>query len=212
MKTNAILILLGLLVFQDTRGADQPDEAKEFVMLIGSPPTFGTLNGVKFEHRTVPHGTWNYDVYICYRDRKPTDFKIGERIEYGYLGPVTTTEPSTVIDRILLARPTTPTTDGHPREYYEVPLDLYRDVTEPALGKIFISQTHFSLARKGSTLTVFLSGGDGAYSYVANWIIDLVTQRVRRVVHNNGELDKGIPSPWQDLKKSAEPRIVNSPN
>jgi len=125
---------------------------------------------------------------------------------------VTTTEPSTVIDRILLARPTTSTTDGNAREYYEVPLELYRDVTEPALGKIFISQTLFSLARKGSTLTVFLCGGDGAYSYVANWIIDLETHRVRRVVHNNGEFDKGILSPWQDLKKSAEPRIVNSLN
>jgi len=64
MKTNAILILLGLLVLQDTRGADQPDDAKEFVMLIGSPPTYGTLNGVKFEHRTVPHGGGFFSVKV----------------------------------------------------------------------------------------------------------------------------------------------------
>ncbi len=175
--------------------------------MVGAPPTFGTIDGIAFEHRSVRNFAVVYDVYICYRDRRPTDFKIGERIEYGYLGPVTATEPGRVIDRILLTRPA----GEDVRSYHEVPSELYRDVTEPNLGKLSLSQTPFALVRRSFTITIFLEGGDGAYSYIANWIIDLQNDRVRRVLAN-GESDEGAPGLWHALKKIQPLKIVNAPN
>jgi hypothetical protein len=211
--TRSILLIFSLVVIQDIRAAELPAQEREPLIVVGSPPTYGTIEGIAFEHRSVHDYNIAYDLYICYRDRRPSDFMIGERIEYGYLGPVTATEPEKVIDRILLTRPTGEVERGYysARAYYEVPKELYRDVTQPALGKIYASKTYFSLVRKGFTITIFLQGGDGAYSYIANWIIDLKNNRVRRVLAN-GERDEGLSSPWHALKKIEKPKIVNTPN
>ena len=208
MKTQSLLLLLSLLVIQDIPAAERSETSKEPLIVVGSPPTRGTINGISFEHCSVPDFNIDYDVYICHRNRRPTDFKAGERIEYGYFGPVTDTEPGKVIDRILLS---VPTGDRGTRSFYEVPPELVRDVTEPSLGKPDAPRTRFSLVRKGSTITIFLTGGDGAYSYLANWIMDLESKRVRRVLAN-GEGDEGLLTSWQVLNKIEEPKIVKTLN
>ncbi len=192
-------------MIQGLPAAEEFKEPEKVIVASNRPPIFGMLDGVKFEHRTVDRVNSEYHVYVCHRDRKPADFKAGQRVEYGYLGPASDSYPDKVIDRILLS---IPDREGNNRSYFEFPVELVKDVTQPGVGP---SRAGFSLVRKGSQITVFLQGGDGAYSYVANWHIDLETNRVRRVVAN-GEGDDAVSTPWNDLKKIDPPKIVNSPD
>jgi hypothetical protein len=204
MKSKSIILLLCLLMIQDLPAAEQFEKPEEIIVASNRPPIFGMLDGVKFEHRTVDRVNSEYHVYVCHRDRKPGDFKVGQRIEYGDLGPVGDNYPDRVIDRIILS---IPAGEGNARSFFEFPVELVRDVTQPSVGP---SRAGFSLVRKGSQITVFLPGGDGAYSYVANWHIDLGNNRVRRVAAN-GEWDEGVSTPWHNLKKIAQPKIINTP-
>lgn len=205
MKTKPIVILFFLTMIQGLQAAEEFKEPEELIVVSNRPPKFGMLDGVKFEHRTVERVNSEYHVYVCHRDRKPTAFKAGQCIEYGYLGPASDSYPDKVIDRILLS---IPDRSSATRSYFEFPVELVRDVTEPGVGP---AGSGFSLVRMGSQITVFLQGGDGAYSYVANWHIDLETNRVRRVVAN-GERDNAVSTPWHDLKKIDPPKIVNDPD
>jgi hypothetical protein len=192
-------------MFRILPAAEEFKEPEEIIVASNRPPVFGMIDGIKFEQRTVTRVNSDYFVYICYRDRKPTDFKVGQRIEYGDLGPVGDNYPDKVIDRIIL---NVPTGEGYARSFFEFPVELVRDVTQPSVGP---SEAGFSLVRKGAQITVFLQGGDGAYSYVANWHIDLETNRVRRVAAN-GERDEAVSSPWHDIKKIDPPKIINTPD
>lgn len=204
MKTKPIVILLFLSMIQGLQAAEEFKEPEEIIVASNRPPIFGMLDGVKFEHRTVNRVNSEYHVYVCHRGRKPADFKAGQRIEYGYLGPASDSYPDKVIDRILLS---IPDREGNTRSYFEFPVELVRDVTQPGVGP---SRAGFSLVRNGTQITVSLQGGDGAYSYVANWHIDLETNRVRRVVAN-GERDHAVSTPWHNLKKIDPPEIINNP-
>jgi len=205
MTTKPIIFLLFLSMIQGLPAAEEFKEPEEVVVASNRPPIFGMLDGVKFEHRTVDRVNSEFHVYVCHRDRKPADFKAGQRVEYGYLGPASDSYPDKVIDRILLS---IPDREVNTRSYFEFPVELVRDVTQPGVGP---SRAGFSLVRKGSQITVFLQGGDGANSYVANWHIDLETNRIRRVVAN-GEGDDAVSTPWHDLKKIDPPKIVNNPD
>lgn len=200
-----MIILLCLSMIQVLSAAEEFKKPEEIIAASNRPPIFGMLDGVKFEHRTVVRVNSEYHVYVCHRDRKPGDFKVGQRIEYGDLGPEGDNYPDRVIDRIILS---VPDREGNARSFFEFPVELVRDVTQPSVGP---SRAGFSLVRKGSQITVFLQGGDGAYNYVANWHIDLETNRIRRVVAN-GERDHAVSTPWQDLKKIDPPKIVNTPD
>lgn len=204
MKAKTIIILLFLSMIQSLPAAEEFKKPEELVVASNMPPMFGVIDGIEFEQRTVSRVTFDYQVYICHRERRPSDFKVGQRVEYGYLGPASDSYPDKVIDRILLS---VPTEEGKARSYFEFPVELVRDVTQPNVGS---SSAGFSLVRKGSQITVFLEGGDGAYSYVANWHIDLETSRVRRVVAN-GEWDDAVSTPWHDLKKIDPPKMINTP-
>jgi hypothetical protein len=205
MKSESILLLLCLSMIQVLPAAEEFKEQEEIIAAANRPPIFGVIDGIKFERRTVDRVNSEYHVYICHRARNPTDFKKGQRIEYGDLGPVSDDYPDRVIDRILLS---VPTEDGDTRSYFEFPVELVRDLTQPSVGP---SRAGFSLVRKGAQITVYLQGGDGAYSYVANWHIDLENKRVRRVAAN-GERDEALSSPWHDLKKIDPPEIINTPD
>lgn len=205
MKTKPIVILVLLSMIQGLPAAEESKNPEEVIVASNSPPTYGMIDGIKFERRTVARVTSDYHVYVCHRDRRPIDFKAGQRIEYGYLGPASDSNPDKVIDRILLS---VSDGEGYIRSYFEFPVELVRDVTQPSVGP---SRAGFSLVRKGSQITVFLEGGDGAYSYVANWHINLETSRVRRVVAN-GEWDDAVSTPWHELKKIDPPKIVNNPD
>jgi hypothetical protein len=204
MKSKSIILVLCLSIIQ-ALPAEEFKEREQIIVASNRPPTFGAIDGINFERRTVARINSVYHVYICHRDRKPTDFKVGQRIEYGYLGAVSDNFPDKVIDRILLS---VPEGEGSARSYFEFPVELVRDITQPHVGH---SDSGFSLVRMGSHITVFLDGGDGAYSYVANWHIDLDTKRVRRVAAN-GEFDEAGSTPWHDLRKIDSPKIINTPN
>lgn len=199
MKIIHPLSVLVLLSAVTSSATEQPAEN---ILVIGSPPEFGTLDGVRFQRRTVAKVTQSQAVYMCFRDRQAGDFKIGERV-FGSDMPVTATEPSGVIHRIILELPAS----GDDRSYYEIPQELYRDLAEHHLNWQSKSQTLFSIARKGATLTMFLQGGDAAGSYVVNWIIE--GHKVRRVIAA-GESDEGRSSPWLELKKIDPPKIIHT--
>ncbi len=197
--TLSVLMLLAPVISSAT---DQSAVQSENLLVIGSPPEFGTLDGVRYQRRTVAQVNQDQGVYMCFRDRQEGDFKIGERV-FGSDMPVTATEPSGVIHRIILELPAS----GDNRSYYEIPPELYRDLAQHHLGWQSRSQTLFSIARKGSTLTIFLQGGDAAGSYLVNWIIE--GHKARRVIAA-GEADEGTSSPWLELKKIEKPNIVIS--
>ena len=204
MKIIHTLSVLVLLLPMTSSAAEQSAVQYENVLVIGSPPGFGTLDGVRFQSRTVAQVTQDQAVYMCFRDRQAGDFKIGERV-FGSDMPATATEPSGVIHRIILELPAS----GDNRSYYEIPPELYRDLAQHHLSLQSKSQTLFSIARKGETLTIFLQGGDAAGSYVVNWIIE--GHKARRVIAA-GEWDKGRSSPWVELKKIDPPKIINTPD
>jgi hypothetical protein len=204
MKIIHTLSALVLLSAVTSSATEQPAVHGENVLVIGSPPAFGTLDGVRFQRRTVAQVTQSQAVYMCFRDRQAGDFKIGERV-FGSDMPATATEPSGVIHRIILELPAS----GDNRSYYEIPPEFYRDLAEHHLNWQSKSQTLFSIARKGATLTIFLQGGDAAGSYVVNWIIE--GHKVRRVIAA-GESDSGGVDPWLELKKIDPPKIINTPD
>lgn len=206
MKYLSTLPFLLILPILSVSAEEKPDKPMENILFIGSPPRVGTLDGVKFQYRNVAYINDAYAVYMCYRERQENDFKIGERV-FGSDMPATATQPQGVIHRIVLEWPAY----GPQRSYYEIPQELYRDMSEHHLEHQSKAQTLFSLARKGSMVTLFLSGGDAAGSYAVNWIIDLETKRVRRIVAA-GEWDEVRPSPWIDLKKVEKPAIVMAPD
>jgi len=195
-----------VLSLSNASAYQKPEEGEENIVVIGSPPEFGTLDGVRFQRRIVQDVTSGLAVYMCFRDREERDFKVGERV-YGIDEPASATSPTGVIHRIILESPAY----GDNRFYYEVPKELYRDMAEHHLNAESKAQTLFSIARKGTALTLFLEGGDAAGSYAVNWIIDLEKDRVRRVVAES-EQDAGPSSPWLNLKKIEKPNIVTSPN
>ena len=55
-------------------------------------------------------------------------------------------------------------------------------------------------------LTLCLQGGDGAGSFTANWIIDLHTKTVRRVMAYS-EQDTGLSTQWIKLTRIENPKI-----
>jgi len=206
ISTLPLLMVLSLLNSPAYQKPDESEDNEENVVVIGSPPAFGTLDGVSFQRRIVEDVTSDMAVYMCFRDREEKDFKVGERV-YGTDEPASATSPRSVIHRIILEWPAS----GDKRSYYEVPNELYRDMAEHHLLCKWKSQTLFSLARKGTMLTLFLHGGDAAGSYIVNWIIDLEKVLVRRVVAES-EQDAGPTGPWLKLKKIEKPNIVTSPD
>ena len=204
MKIIHALSVLATLSLVTSSAAERPEAPLENVLVIGSPPGFGTLDGIEFQRRTVAAVNQDQGVYMCFRNREAGDFKIGERV-FGSDMPATATEPAGVIHRIILELPAS----GGNRSYYEIPRELYRDLAEHHLNRQSKSQTLFSIARKGATLTIFLQGGDAAGSYVVNWIIE--GHKVRRVI-TAGESEEGRSSPWVELKKIDPPKIINTPD
>lgn len=207
MKPTTTLSLLMVLFSMEAPSAERPVGPKENVVVVGALPTFVKLDGIDCVRLSVNNVNTSETVYICYRHRRPNDFKIGSQV-YGCDSPVTATEPTGVIHRIILESFDPESSKDH-RSFAEIPPELYHDVSEGWFGAQ--ARSPFGLARKGSMLTLCLEGGDGCASYTANWIIDLHTKSVRRVMADSEE-DAGLSSPWLNLKKIAEPKIVDAPN
>lgn len=81
MKTKPIIILLCLSMIQVLPAAEEFKELEEVIVASNRPPIFGMLDGVKFENRRIDRVTSEYHVYVCHRERRSSDFKIGQHID-----------------------------------------------------------------------------------------------------------------------------------
>ena len=206
MNTRTALLLLMTLPIHYLPGVELPVGPAENVVVVGALPTFGKLDGIDCVSLRIRNVNTSETVYVCYRHRRANDFKIGDLV-YGYDVPVSATQPTGVIHRIILQSFDDASKDR--RAFVEIPPELYRDVSQHWFGAQ--AKSPFGLARKGSMLTLCLEGGDGAGSYTANWIIDLHTKSVRRVVAYS-EQDTGPSTPWLKLTKIENPNIVMPPD
>jgi len=203
----ATLSLLMVLFLSEAPAAERPVGPEENVVVVGALPTFGKLDGIDCVRLSINNVNTSETVYVCYRHRRPNDFKIGSQV-YGCDSPVTATQPAGVIHRIILESFDPESSNDH-RSFVEIPPDLYHDVSQHWFGAQ--ASSPFGLARKGSILTLCLEGSDGAASYTANWIIDLHSKSVRRVIAGLEE-DSGPSTPWLKLKKIGKPNIVMAPD
>jgi hypothetical protein len=197
---NIPLGFFSILLFYNSANA-------ETVLKVASEPSFGTIDGIKYESRSISPFVAFYDIYISYRERRPGDFKADEYIWGTVFGEITPDFPNRVIHQIVLG--IQDPGDWGKVEYYAMPRSLYRDLSQPTLGEIYLGQTLFALTLKNSTLTVYLCGSDAAGSYEVNWIIDIDKLLVRRLVQP-GECEVKDISKWQKLIKINKPKIIQT--
>ena len=178
----------------------------EPLLSVGAEPQFGTLDGVDFESCAVSPFLSDQRIYLCFRKRIDGDLVVGERV-LGADEPVNETDPEHVISRVVLALENH--FDSSKTLYYEFPKEAYRDLTFPHLGPVFSSdRTHLAIVLQAETLTVYMSGGDGAGSYRVNWIIDAKNLKVRRL-DSVGEGDEvSRTGPWLELKHIPTPKVT----
>jgi len=108
----------GLLIHA-LSSAERPVRHEEDVLVVGDRPTFGKLDGMDCVRLRIESIKNSEEVmYISARPRNANDFTIGERI-FGIDDPVSKTNPSGVIHRILLESFDPSESSGDHRSYRE---------------------------------------------------------------------------------------------
>lgn len=177
------------------------------LMSVGAEPKLGTLDGVEFESCAVTPFLNNFRIYLCYRKRVDGDLVVGERV-LGSDEPVKEHYPERVISRIVFAVENS--FDQSQTLFFEYPKETFRDLKFPHLGPVFHGyRTHLAIVLQAQTLTVFMSGGDGAGSYKVNWVIDVKEHKVRRIdsVGEEGD-DVSRTGSWLELKEIPTPKVA----